>query len=195
MSGQPPNDRDPITLASLYAAGAITDDERAQFEACLAAGDETCIAELEALGPVIDMLGSNAPPVAPSSSVKDSLMARIDADMDLAKSKLPCDVDVFNLQANEGNWQETGAKGVRIRSLFIDREINRQTFLVRMDPGTSFPSHPHSGVEECYVIEGDLYSAGRWMQAGDYQRAPAGSQHGETRTRNGCLCLVTAAAA
>ncbi len=195
MSKQPDPILNPSELAALYAAGALTRDERTQFEARLRDGDEACIAELRSLEPVIETLAS-APPTTPAASVKQALMERLTSQKDKPEyPRLAPDSDVFMLRESEGQWQETGVEGVQIRVIYVDHETNRQTFLVRMAPGTTFPSHPHHGAEECYVIEGDLTSAGRTMYAGDYQRAPAGSQHGVTSTKNGCICLVTAAVA
>lgn len=192
MTHQAPDNMDVAMWAAMYAAGALTQEERTAFEARLQAGDKDCIVEFKKLQPVIESLVSASPPVTPRPSVKDALLARIAAEQ--TSAPLP-DTDVLNLRSNEGDWQETGVPGVRVRMLYIDKEANRQTFLVRMDPGTSYPSHPHPGFEECYVLEGDLHSAGRTMHIGDYQCAPAGSQHGVTSTKNGCLCLVTSAVA
>ena len=59
-----------------------------------------------------------------------------------------------------------------------------------MAPGTSYPGHRHAGVEECYVLEGDLRVGDLVMRAGDYQRAAIGSVHGVQSTEGGCLLLV-----
>lgn len=195
MTHRPPANTDPAALAALYCAGALTKEERAEFEAKLDAGDEACIAELRKLEPAIDALASTLPPVTPSPSVKDALLAQIAADQPDATPPKPEHREVLNLRSDEGDWQETGVIGVHVRMLYLNKQANRQTYLVKMAPGTSYPSHPHPGFEECYMLEGDLTSAGRTLYAGDYQCAPAGSQHGITRTQNGCTCLVTAAVA
>lgn len=196
MNKQPDPILDPSALAELYAAGALTNEECADFEARLSAGDEAYIAELKSLEPVIESLASIGPEAIPNPSIKQALMAKIADKQDATQfPRLVPDSDVFMLRESEGQWQDTGVAGVRIRVLYVDREANRQTYLVRMDPGTSFPSHPHHGAEECLVLEGDLTFAGHTMHVGDYQRAPAGSQHSVTSTKNGCLCLVTAAVA
>ncbi len=197
MSRPPESNHDLAAVAALYVAGAMTDQERAAFESRLAAGDRSYLEALKAMDPVVEALAQSAPAVTPSASVKDRLMAKIAAES--VPQERPqvaaADANVFNLRVDEGDWQETGVEGVQFRVLYVDHEANRKTFLVRMAPGTTFPGHAHRQAEECYVIHGDLHSAGRVMRSGDYQRAPAGSQHGPTYSENGCLCLVVAAAA
>jgi quercetin dioxygenase-like cupin family protein len=58
-------------------------------------------------------------------------------------------------------------------------------------PGKTIPRHPHPGVEECYLLEGDLRSYGKDLLPGDYMVAPFGSVHPDSCTTNGCLILVT----
>ena len=68
----------------------------------------------------------------------------------------------------------------------------RVTMLVRMEKGTSYPSHRHAGPEECYVLAGDLEVGDQLeMHAGDYQRVERGSVHPPQTTREGCLLLIT----
>ncbi|NOT32068.1 MAG: hypothetical protein HOP15_16600, partial [Planctomycetes bacterium] len=99
-------------------------------------------------------------------------------------------------------FEPTGFPGVRVRRLAVDQDAERVTMLVRMDPGTAYPAHRHGGVEECYVVEGDLWiGAGieangigvpaLEMHAGDYQRMEEGSLHPVQSTRAGCLLLIT----
>ena len=63
--------------------------------------------------------------------------------------------------------------------------------MVRMTPGTHYPSHKHAGVEELYLLEGDLSVDDMAMQAGDFCRAEAGSIHKEIVTQSGCLFVIT----
>ncbi len=93
-------------------------------------------------------------------------------------------------RCGQDDWQETGVPGVRVRRLFVDRERNQFTAVVRMDPGTAYPRHVHNGPEECLVLSGDLHVGETVMHAGDYQRASAGSHHGIQRTEGGCELLI-----
>ena len=88
-------------------------------------------------------------------------------------------------------WEPTGTAGVEVRRLFVDRESDRMTALFRMAPGSTYTAHVHAGVEECFVLEGDLRVGAKVMHRGDYQMAPAGSTHGPQSTENGCLLLIS----
>jgi anti-sigma factor ChrR (cupin superfamily) len=98
---------------------------------------------------------------------------------------------VFTLRAEETGWEKTDIAGIEVRNLFADRERNYVTMLVRMAPGTAYPTHRHAGVEECFVLDGDLrVPPGRHLHAGDYQRAAGDSLHGIQSTDEGCLLFI-----
>jgi anti-sigma factor ChrR (cupin superfamily) len=93
------------------------------------------------------------------------------------------------VRRGEGDW-ELVAPGVRARQLYVDRERESITMMVRMEPGSSYAPHRHAGPEQCYVLEGDLFDGAGIFQAGDFQCAAEGSIHGIQSTRNGCLLLI-----
>jgi anti-sigma factor ChrR (cupin superfamily) len=100
------------------------------------------------------------------------------------------DADIsINLQKDH-RWESTGVEGIDIRRLFIDKDRNQMTALVRMAAGTSYPRHIHDTAEECLVLEGDLRAGDFQFREGDYHRMSAGSQHGVQSTDNGCLLLI-----
>lgn len=178
---------DAAALAALYAAGALPPDEQAKFEELLAETDSAAASELQALSPVVEALSDIAGPVEAPKSVRDTLMRRI-------RGQAPeTTAESFYIQRDDrAEWKEFGIPGARMRTLFVDRERMVKTFLLQMAPGCEIPSHPHDDVEECYIIEGDLHTADTVLRPGDYMRAPAGSLHGRSFTRGGCLMLVTA---
>ena len=61
-----------------------------------------------------------------------------------------------------------------------------------MESGAYYPSHRHVGIEELFVLSGDLHVEGQTMHSGDYCRAESGTIHGETFTDGGCLFLLLA---
>ena len=77
-----------------------------------------------------------------------------------------------------------------MRQLFVDRKQRSATMLIRMDAGASYPGHRHGGLEECYVLEGDLHHDDRVMRAGDFEVVSEGSRHGRQWTEGGCLLLI-----
>lgn len=97
---------------------------------------------------------------------------------------------LFVLRGDEGEWEKTGVEGVEVKQLFVDQERDYVTMLVRMQPGSAYPSHRHGGFEECYVLHGDLSVGENVMRAGDYQRAEGGSVHVVQSTSQGCLLFI-----
>ena len=191
-------------MAALYAAGALPHDELANFEAHLDTGCELCLAELRLSVRVTAELFRAIEPVMPDPKVRDHLRSRVAASPHRAAGTSPLrervlgDVVQKSLphtmiirKAAGAEWEGTAVEGVTIRTLFVDEENNQFTALVRMAPGTSYPSHIHSGPEECLVLEGDLCGGKEVLHAGDYQRAPAGSCHGVQKSEQGCLLLIT----
>jgi anti-sigma factor ChrR (cupin superfamily) len=92
-------------------------------------------------------------------------------------------------ESNEG-WHPSSVAGVEFKKLVEDPDRRIATALVRMAPGTSYPSHRHGAREECYVLEGDLSFGEHHMTAGDYQVAERGSVHPIQATEKGCLLLI-----
>lgn len=207
---------DTITQAAVHALGALPAAEAAAFEDRLRRGHPVANAEYHSFRLVADRLVEAAPPVAPPAGLKARLMARIAADrpsgdrLEAAPAPSPAarpeaertqvwrrwmsapGADgVFTLRAEETGWEKTDIEGIEVRNLFADRERNYVTMLVRMAAGTAYPTHRHAGVEECFVLEGDLrVPPGRHLHAGDYQRASGDSLHGVQSTDAGCLLFI-----
>lgn len=185
--------------AALYVAGALTPEEVAEFERRL--DDPRVVAELRNLDGVAKDLYENTPSDAPPVDTLNALLARmaptktatVDAD----------DIQVWKewnsdsapgmtvRRAGEGGWDEIGIPGIRVRRLFVDTPRNQVTFMVQMAPGTAYPRHRHDGVEECYVLQGDLSVGDELtLHAGDYQRCELDTVHGIQSTKNGCTLLL-----
>jgi len=91
----------------------------------------------------------------------------------------------------EMEWNACELPGLFLKVLFNDVARGISTSVVRMTPGTHYPSHQHADVEELYLLEGDLRVGEIVMRAGDYCRGEAGSIHEEIVTQSGCLFFVT----
>jgi putative transcriptional regulator len=140
-----------------------------------------------------EALGRSLPPASPPAGLKDRLMERIrsGAAVQAWKQWRPDSPDDnVIVRGGVSEWQPTAVEGVSVRRLFVDAAADRITMLVKMDAGTSYPAHRHGGVEECFVLEGDLYGPDFEMKAGDYQRLAGGSTHGVQGTRTGCLLFI-----
>lgn len=178
-------------LAANYVVGSISSEEQEQFESLLESADPKVRETLAAYSGVAELMLDEIPAVVPDPSIRESLLERIKSD---SASVTDRQEEPFIVRsASTGPWNETGIPGVSRRVLFEDHEQNRITVLMRLDAGSNFPAHKHSQAEECLVLEGDLDFGDYALEAGDYLRLAAGTEHGVASTKNGCICLVTTA--
>src|SRR5262245_19734781 len=136
--------------ASLFAAGAMSSHERAEFEAHLQGGCAQCRGELEQLEGATSKLFGAVRSAEPSAAARSSLMARVSKSSHGHSSATKSGPQVWKnwgadepeigaliRQAASDAWEETGVNGVQVRRLFVDAEHNRMTALVRMAAGSS----------------------------------------------------------
>lgn len=57
-------------------------------------------------------------------------------------------------------------------------------------PGAEVPRHGHGHDEECLMLAGEVFLDDVLLQEGDYQLAPAGSEHGGVSTDTGSLLFA-----
>lgn len=204
-----PDDLTPNEVAELYAAGALTPGEARAFEERVRAGDGPYVAALREVQPAMERLLGMADAADPPASVRASLLARLGKptapsgeeaheewggpDADPEEELLTTGASTAGIlisTAATGRWRRTGLPGVRYRTLMADRRANRRTILLDMAPGTALPDHSHAGVEEVFMIRGDLHIAGAVLREHDHIRIDPGAHHGVPRTEQGCLCIV-----
>jgi anti-sigma factor ChrR (cupin superfamily) len=99
---------------------------------------------------------------------------------------------LFIQRAHEGKWVNPGIPGVMFKNLFVDHHTGYVTMLVRMAPGSSFPTHRHTGYEECLMLEGEVRCGEIQLFAGDYQRMIGDTVHEPLYSKTGCTFLVVA---
>jgi predicted ChrR family anti-sigma factor len=189
------SDEEMTERASLYALSALSVWEARAFEEHLADGCERCAAELQSFEEVTFALGHAAPEQAPSAAVREKLLSLV-AEEEVVNSRRAAQTDaplpqLLTLRADEGEWHEAG-KGIQVKQLFVDHQSGTVTTLVKMEPGARIPLHRHSGIEQCYVIEGDFHAADQSLGAGDFHCALAGSVHEPVYTINGAMVLIVA---
>ncbi|MFO0947876.1 MAG: cupin domain-containing protein [Planctomycetota bacterium] len=177
-------------LIASYVAGALSKEEAEAVESMLNSGHEAYLAEFHSMEPVLLEFFKAVVPQTPPPAIRESLLHRID-EREIASRRAKG--EVFIQRDQDSRWIETGSPGVRLRSLFVDHGKGRQTYLIRAEAGASFPAHKHLADEECFILEGDLSTMGNEFHTGDYLRFAAGTVHDETRTRGGCLILMTSA--
>ena len=195
---QPPWSFDAAELAELFAGGILSDEEQAEFDARLEAGDAQLLAQLERVQPVLEALLSAAP-IEPPEHVRTEIQSQI-AERSLPAAGKPAAASasnsgavpagVFVHTASKARWRRSGIPGVWVQQLFADRSADRITMLVKCDPGARIPDHDHHGIEEMIVLEGEVRVGDLLLKVGDYFRALAGSDHGEIHSPAGCVCLL-----
>jgi quercetin dioxygenase-like cupin family protein len=128
----------------------------------------------------------DAPPSEPlpfSAAFWERIAARIAAENDV--TALP---QVSEIEP-EGMWQQP-APDLSCKILARDTERQRISMLVRLAPGGKYPAHIHSGVEQLYLLQGELCIDERNLRPGDYHRAEPGSADEHVHSATGCTCVL-----
>jgi anti-sigma factor ChrR (cupin superfamily) len=174
-----PDDLEALALAD--AIGALDEDERLALEARVALLTPDQRAQVASLYDVALALGASVEQVEPPARVRDAV---------IAATRVPGRYTVFT---DDRPWTDTPLPGIQLKVLSIDQPRGVATMLIRARPGAVYPSHRHSGPEECYVIRGSVIIDGRVLRAGDFHHADADSEHGEITTTEGAEVLIVGA--
>jgi len=86
-------------------------------------------------------------------------------------------------------WQEPGP-GISCKVLATDTERNRVSLVVRLEAGADYPPHRHAGIEEVYMLEGELKVDDKTLHPGDYLRSEPGTVDRRVWTETGCSCVL-----
>lgn len=168
---------------SLYAVGALPASEVAPVEAHIA----TCVHcrdEFEVLRWVVDSFRSSKTGLLqPSESLWQRLDARIAQDTD--GMPLPGEPQPWP----EPEWEDVGP-GISCQVMARDGENDRVTMLVRLAPGAEYPPHTHAGIEELYLLWGELWINNRKLYPGDYNRGERGASDWRVWSETGCTCVL-----
>jgi len=181
-------------LASLYAVGALTTEEAAQFERELAA-DAELRAYVRGLQRTTDLLAISSATGNPPAQLKGKVLAKIDA-LESAKKARPSPVLAalaglhFEDGAAQQGWKALPIPGAYIKLLSLERERGYAVLMGKLDPGTRYPAHVNAGPEDIFILTGDLVVGDRKMRAGDFHHADGGSQHAENYSVDGCTLLA-----
>ena len=87
------------------------------------------------------------------------------------------------------HWDEV-APGIACELLANDDEKCVVSMLVRLARGGEYPPHAHAGVEELYLLHGELWIDERKLFPGDYHRAEAGTADQRVWSETGCTCVL-----
>ena len=162
---------------SLYALGGLPENELTALEAHLALCPD-CQRELHGLRAIVaEFIAWRTDVLRPSPSLWNRLAERVGAD---PRPSVP---------AMAPEWKDV-APGISCKLLATDRDRGRVSMLVRLDPGTEYPPHRHVGVEELYMLDGELLVDGERFSPGDYRSGPPGSTDRRVWSETGCTCLL-----
>ncbi len=165
-----------------YVLHALPASEVPVVEAHISVCPE-CRQEMEMLRPIVDFFVSWPTDVlCPSPSLWGRLARRIGAETG-EEPAVPT-----TRQWSEQEWEEL-APGISCKLLATDTERDRVSMLVRLAPG-DYPPHSHAGVEELYLLHGELWINDRKLSPGDYNRAEAGTAHQRVWSETGCTCVL-----
>lgn len=89
----------------------------------------------------------------------------------------------------ERDWADV-APGISCELLATDRVHHRVAMLVRLAPGIAYPPHTHAGIEELYLLHGELMIEDRTLYPGGYNRAEPGSGDQFVWSATGCICVL-----
>jgi ChrR Cupin-like domain len=182
MTAQNGRHGDHQELISLYVLQALSPIDRREAEATIAACAD-CREELESLKPTVDAFVFWPTDVLrPDGAL---LWERL-ADRIGIRANSPSPV----LAASD--WEETGT-GISYKILANDTQHHRVSMLVRLAPGAAYPPHTHAGVEELYLLDGELFIDGRKLYPGDYNRAEMGTGDQHVWSETGCTCVLLTA--
>jgi len=180
----PVNDRcNQLELVSAYVMQALAPGEVGPVEAHIASCSH-CRQELEMLRPVAASFVSWPTNVLrPSASLHERLAQRIEADTGATSAPPPA------AKWNEPPWEEV-APGIFCKLMATDTERHRVSMLVRLLPNVEYPPHTHAGLEELWLLDGELWIDDRKLYPGDYNRAEAGSGDKRVWSETGCTCVL-----
>lgn len=98
-------------------------------------------------------------------------------------------VQPHTIAAGDAGWREI-APGTHVKTLWVPQAGETASFLLRLDPGTRLPAHPHAFEEECLMLSGEAFFGDILLREGEYQTAPRGHVHGEAWSETGALVYI-----
>jgi hypothetical protein len=176
---------DQSAQVSAYLMQALPQDEAAAMETHILSCAQ-CRQELEILQPVADTFVFWPNDVLrPPTSLEERLARRIAAETG-ENSVIP---PSRGRRWDEPEWEEV-APGICCKLMATDAKEHRVSMLVRLLPGVEYPPHTHAGLEELFLLDGELWIDGRKLNPGDYNRAEAGSGDKRVWSETGCTCVL-----
>jgi anti-sigma factor ChrR (cupin superfamily) len=165
-------------LAAMYALGVLEPGE-AREAADLYTTDSEFAGETAGFREVVASLAKLAP-LQPGREVRKRLLART----------LPHGLEAL-VPTDAMPWKPSPFPGVSAKRLFQDPAGNI-SWMVKLEPGATYPRHRHSTYEHCLVIEGEVRFDEYVLRAGDYEVAGPDTDHSSFFSEHGATLFIIA---
>lgn len=187
--------------ALLYAVGALDGGELEELKRQLAAGNEEALERTAAWHETMTAaILRGVQPIAPPARVKQSLMREIQAQHVTQRategpgsSRFEHADGIYSVYPEHMKWLKHPVPGVSFKILSESKKREYITMLMKVEPGTIFPAHHHSGEEECYILSGSIIINGRRLGPGVLHHGDEGSEHSVLTSDEGALLLLVVA--
>jgi len=177
------HDEDHLETAALYSLQVLSASESSVFEDHLFTCEE-CRREIETLRLIIGSFVSwPTDLLRPPTDLWKRLSQRISEESGAELVSRPTRL------TTRPEWEKSAA-GIFCKVLAVDAMTSQITMLVRLAPGTNYPPHRHAGVEELYLLHGELIIDDKKLQVGEFIRAEAGSVDHRVWSETGCTCVL-----
>jgi anti-sigma factor ChrR (cupin superfamily) len=181
-------------LAPLYALDLLDLEERLWVEAQVVACPDLA-EELASYQTAVGLVPYGAPIEPMAADLKDRLFDRLGLDpveavTEILTAPTP-DLKMVAIRSADLHWQPRRIEGVEAAVLFRDEVTRVQNLIVKAAAGVVYPLHQHAGIEEIYMLEGELIIDDQVYLAGDYIRSYPNSIHAPF-TNTGCMFLIRA---
>ena len=188
-------------FAILNSIGALDGDDLKEFERSLSNADEETLLRIAAWNETAAKLALHVSALrTPSVRVKNSLMRKIQERHAIERAmegpgspRLDHARGIYSIYPEKMEWSKHPVSGVHFKVLSENQRRGYVTMLMKVDPGTVFPEHHHSGEEECYVLSGSIVLNGKRLGAGVLHHGDQDSEHGILSTEEGALLLLVVA--
>jgi ChrR Cupin-like domain len=176
-------------LAPLYVLGLLSEPEQDWLEQQLAECPELT-EELAQYELAVAAIPYTAPVMPMAVDLKDRLFDRLKLEPQQSQPKDTPTLKTISsafltVRSQDIQWQPHSVAGVEI-AIFYTNLIKREIVgLFRAEAGMLYPIHRHSGIEEIYMLSGDLVIEDEVYGPGDYIHSQPESVHGP-HTISGC---------
>jgi len=186
-------------LAPLYALDLLDLEERLWVEAQIIDCPDLA-EELANYQAAVAVMPYSAPTMPMSADLKDRLFDRIAFPVEnqlgvepiataLPAAAKPSPPAIVTFRSSDLKWRPYRAAGIEVALLYLDRANRMSSALLKAAAGVIYPLHQHQGIEEIYMLEGELVIDGQVYRAGDYIRSYPNSIHAPS-TSTGCMFLI-----